>query len=72
MTNSSVIVAALVVLFFIPTMFALWHAFTHAFASQTERVKWIVATVFLPPVGGILYMLIGRKRAIGKTGLRLF
>ena len=44
-------------------LWGIWHAFTHAFASSTERMGWVVACVFLPVIGGLAYLLFGLRRA---------
>ena len=44
-------------------MWAIWHAFYHKFSSQGQRMLWICAAVFLPVIGGLAYLLIGRAQA---------
>lgn len=44
-------------------LWAIWHAFQHKFLSQEQRALWICAAVFLPVLGGLAYLLVGRFRA---------
>lgn len=44
-------------------LWTIWHAFHHRFPSQEQRMLWICAGVFLPVIGGLAYLCIGRARA---------
>ena len=52
----------------VPTFWSIWHIWSHAFSSPLQRSKWLVLVVFLPVIGGILYIFTGR----GKAGKKLF
>lgn len=54
------LVAALPIL---PNMWSIWHIWNHAFAGPEQRAKWLVLVVFVPVVGGIVYILCGRRHA---------
>lgn len=54
---------ALVMLPVLLNLWAIWHVFTHSFPGEMERPLWMVATVFLPFVGGLLYVLFGLRRS---------
>ncbi len=60
----------------LPILFNLWsirHAFKHDFPSEKEKKIWIRLATFLPVVGGLVYLLWGRPRALppGTAGSRL-
>lgn len=48
----------------VPNLWSIWHLYRHEFPTYQERSAWIVAQVILPVIGGVGYILIGRKRAI--------
>lgn len=50
----------------IPNMWSIWHLYKNEFPTPQERAAWIVAQVVLPVLGGVGYILFGRKRAIKK------
>ncbi len=45
------------------SMWAIWHAFYHKFSSPQQRLLWIGAAIFLPVIGGVAYLIIGRTQA---------
>ena len=50
-------------------LFVLWiwmlvHAIQNKGLSDGERVGWVLAIVFLPFIGSILYFLIGRPKRV--------
>ncbi len=47
----------------IPNLWAIWHIFHCDFPSTQEKMLWIAISVFLPILGGILYLIKGRKKA---------
>ena len=64
---SPVLIAAIVAALLIPilpNLWAIWNAFHSNFASIEEKMCWIAAGVFLPVLGGLLYVFWGRKRRI--------
>lgn len=52
----------------LPTFWSIWHIWTHAFADYQTRMLWLVFVVFVPVIGGIIYIILGRKRALDKSG----
>ncbi len=50
----------------IPNLWSIWHLYKNEFPTPQERAAWIVAQVVLPVLGGVGYILFGRKRAIKK------
>ncbi len=51
----------------LPNLWALHHAMYHDFPSQKEKSRWMMACVFLPLLGGIVYYAVGRKHALGRV-----
>ena len=49
----------------IPTFWAISHISRGVFATQGQRYRWLALVVFLPPVGGIIYLFFGRKKRLG-------
>lgn len=47
----------------LPNLWCIWHAYSRDFNNPNERMIWMGVGVFLPVVGGLLYLLIGRRRA---------
>lgn len=54
---------ALLVLPILPNMWSLKHAFHHDFPTEKEKMRWLLACVFLPCIGGLAYIFVGRRRA---------
>ena len=53
-------------LLFLPALlnlWGIWHAFRHPFPSPVERVLWIGLCIFVPLIGGIIYLLFGLRRS---------
>lgn len=48
----------------IPGFWGIWHIWTHAFDGDFQKkVKWLVLVVFIPVLGALLYIAMGRKCA---------
>ena len=54
---------ALLVLPILPNMWALKHCFHHDFPTEKEKFRWMLACVFLPCIGGLAYIFVGRRHA---------
>ena len=50
----------------IPNLWSIMHLYKNEFPTQQERAAWIVVQVILPVLGGVGYILFGRKRALKK------
>ncbi|MCH5277835.1 MAG: PLDc_N domain-containing protein [Desulfovibrionaceae bacterium] len=55
--------AALLLLPILPNLWSIWHAMRHEFPGEREKYLWIMAAVFLPLIGGMLYLLSGWRRS---------
>lgn len=50
----------------LPNLWSVWHIWSHDFNDDLpKKVTWLMLCVFLPVVGGLLYLLLG-KRLAGK------
>jgi hypothetical protein len=47
----------------LPNLWAIWHIFHCDFPTAQEKLLWLLVAMFLPVLGGIIYGLLGRKRA---------
>lgn len=53
-------------LLMLPAIINLWgiaHAMRHAFPKENERSLWVAACIFLPFLGGVLYLVFGLRRS---------
>jgi len=46
----------------LPNFFAIWHSFHREFPTPLERMFWFLLAIFVPLLGGIIYLIWGRKR----------
>lgn len=54
----------------LPNLWGVWHTWSHDFGGDFSRkTLWLVICVFLPVLGGLLYLLAGRRHA-GKKIVR--
>lgn len=60
-----VIFVALLLVPMIPTFWAISHISKGKFATPGQKYRWLALVVFLPPVGGFIYLFAGRKRRLG-------
>lgn len=54
---------ALLALPILPNLWSIWHAMHRDFPGDKERYLWVMLSMFLPVLGGILYLLFGLKRS---------
>lgn len=47
----------------LPNFWCIWHASRHAFPGPNEQKLWVRAGIFAPVLGGLLYLLVGMRRA---------
>lgn len=61
-SNASGLTIFLLMLPAVLNLWTIWHAMNHAFPQEKERLLWVLAGIFLPVLGGILYLIFGFKR----------
>ncbi len=44
------------------SIYAIWDAFPRAFGSNNAKLGWIEFAVLVPFLGGLAYLIFGRKR----------
>ena len=44
------------------SLWSIWDAFHRDFGSSNEKLAWIQLAVLVPFLGGLAYLLFGRKR----------
>ena len=47
----------------IPNLWCIWNAFHREFSTVNEKMAWIGIGVFVPVLGGLAYLFIGRRRS---------
>ena len=48
----------------LPNLWSIWHVRNHYFATEQEKSLWFLLAVFIPVLGGIIYLVAGRRRAL--------
>lgn len=48
----------------IPNFWSIWDIWTHAFPTPERRIYWLMFVIFVPVLGGLIYIFIGRKHAL--------
>lgn len=46
----------------LPNLWSIWHVRGHEFPTPQEQSLWFLAVVFVPVIGGMAYILVGRRR----------
>lgn len=49
----------------LPNLWSIWDAYRHEFDTPAEKYGWMCGGIFLPVIGGMLYLLVGRLRKRG-------
>lgn len=52
----------LLILPILPNLWGIFHAYKKQFPTPQERAAWLLCLVMLPVIGGVGYILFGRKR----------
>lgn len=47
----------------LPNLWSVWDIWTHSFKDYNTKVLWLIIAVFLPVIGGLLYIFAGRRGA---------
>lgn len=51
----------------LPNLWGIVRVYRREFPTPQERAAWLVALIVLPVIGGLMYMLLGARRATKKT-----
>ncbi len=62
-TKQYLFAVAMVAIPMLPNLWSIYHAFTRFFETREEKKLWILVAVFIPVIGGLAYIFVGRKRA---------
>lgn len=60
---STLLWIALLTIPILPNLWCIWHSYSREFENPPERLIWMGVGVFVPVIGGLLYLLIGQRRA---------
>jgi len=55
-------ILGIVGLFLVSSLYAIWDAFHRDFGSSNAKFGWIQLAVMVPFLGGLAYLIFGRKR----------
>lgn len=53
----------LVLLPMLPTLWSIMHIWRHQFSGPQQRSLWLLLVVFVPVLGGLIYIFTGRRKA---------
>ncbi len=48
----------------LPNLWAIFHIFKNDFDTPQEKMIWLAVSVFIPVIGGLVYLFLGRRRII--------
>ena len=58
------ILVAVFILLFLPTVWAIRHIAYRSFPSLKAKAVWFAVVTLLPPIGAFVYIAVGRQQAI--------
>ena len=58
------ILIIVVILPILPNLWAILHIFKNDFKSGEEKMIWLALAVFIPVLGGLVYLFGGRRRVV--------
>ena len=47
----------------LPNLWSIWHVRARTFPTEQEKSLWFLLAIFIPVLGGIIYIFWGRRRA---------
>jgi fumarate reductase subunit D len=53
-----------VILPILPNLWAILHIFRNDFDTPQEKMIWLGLAVFIPVMGGLVYLFFGRRRVV--------
>jgi drug/metabolite transporter (DMT)-like permease len=63
MTTAQIaVLAGILLLAILPNYIAIWQSFHREFPTPLERMFWFLLAIFIPLLGGLAYLIWGRKR----------
>jgi len=66
MPSGLLIVWAIITLvFFGVFVYAIIHCLRHQFETPATKLTWLIAIIFVPVLGPLLYVFIGRTKVVG-------
>ncbi len=54
----------LILLPILPNLWAIIHIFRNDFDTPQEKMIWLGLAVFIPVIGGLVYLFLGRRRVV--------
>lgn len=51
----------------LPNFWSIWDIWHHSFPTAEQRMCWLLLVVFVPFLGGLIYIFTGRKQAMPRT-----
>ncbi len=57
----------LIILPILPNLWAILHIFKNDFDTSQEKMIWLALAVFVPVIGGLAYLFLGRRRTIANA-----
>lgn len=51
----------------LPNFWSIWDIWHHSFPTAEQRMCWLLLVVFVPLLGGLIYIFTGRKQAMPRT-----
>ncbi|MEA4855786.1 MAG: PLDc N-terminal domain-containing protein [Solidesulfovibrio sp.] len=61
-TGQIALLAGVLILAILPNYIAIWQSFHREFPTPLERMFWFLLAIFVPLLGGLAYLVWGRKR----------
>ncbi|RQD56861.1 MAG: PLDc_N domain-containing protein [Desulfonatronovibrio sp. MSAO_Bac4] len=58
------ILILLILLPILPNLWAIMHIFKNDFDTPQEKMIWLALAVFIPVMGGLVYLFMGRRRVV--------
>ena len=52
-----------------PTFWSIWHIWNHAFVTEGRKMAWLALTILVPVIGGVIYIVAGRKSTLPRDGV---
>ncbi|MCG6917465.1 MAG: PLDc N-terminal domain-containing protein [Deltaproteobacteria bacterium] len=59
-----VLLVAVFILLFLPTVWAIRHIAYRSFPSLKAKALWFAVVTLLPPIGAFVYIAVGRRQAM--------